>query len=124
MSWAKTPQARVAVWVREAFSEKAARNVQERALRAVEEIVELAQVAGVTAETLHRLVDYVFGRPPGTAKSEVAGSMVTLYAVAEALSVDADDALEAELVRLQQPEVIERCRRRQAEKRAALVGIL
>jgi hypothetical protein len=40
---------------------------------------------------------------------------------ASALGVDADAVLEAELARIQRPEVVERCRRRQDEKRAALV---
>jgi len=48
--------------------------------------------------------------------------MVTLYAAATALKVDADAEFETELERVQQPEVIERCRRRQLEKREALVA--
>jgi len=117
-------QVRVSAWVHLAFGKEAVTNPQERSMRAVEEVVELAQVVGVTAETLHRLVNYVFSRPVGTAESEVAGSMVTIYAAATSLNVNADAALEKELVRLYQPEVLERCRRRQAEKRRALVGIV
>jgi hypothetical protein len=48
--------------------------------------------------------------------------MVTLYAAASALGVDADAVLEVELARIQRPEIVERCRRRQAEKREALVA--
>jgi len=114
-------QSRVTSWVCSTFGKEVAMNVPERALRIAEEAIELAQACGLDAATLHRLVDYVFGRPVGEAGQEVAGCMVTLYAVASALGVDADTAFETELARIQRPEVIERCRRRQAEKRAALV---
>lgn len=115
-------QRRVSTWVRTVFSEKEATDVPERALRAVEEVVELAQSVGVDAATLHRLVDYVMGRPAGKPAQEIAGTMVTLYAMAGALGVDADTAFEVELERIQQPEVIERCQRRQHEKREALAA--
>jgi hypothetical protein len=116
-----TSQARVVAWGRSTFGESFVTDVPERALRATEEVLELAQACGLDAATLHRLVDYVFARPVGEASQEIGGCMVTLYATALALGVDADAALETELARIQQPEVVERCRRRQDEKRAALV---
>lgn len=114
-------QARVAAWVRKVFDETVAVNAPERTLRFVEEAVELAQAVGIDARTMHRLVDYVFSRPVGEAPQEVAGSLVTLYAAASALGIDADTVFETELARIDRPEVIERVRRRQAEKREALV---
>lgn len=110
----------VTAWVRKVFTEKEATDVPERALRLAEEALELAQAVGVDAATLHRLVDYVMSRPAGKPAQEVAGTMVTLYAVAGAMGVDADSEFEKELVRIQTPEVIERCQRRQHEKRAAI----
>lgn len=115
-------QSRVSTWVRSVFSEKEATDVPERALRTAEEALELAQACEVDAATLHRLVDYVMSRPVGKPAQEIAGTMVTLYALAGALGVDADAVFEVELKRIQQPEVIERCQRRQHEKRAALVA--
>lgn len=115
-----TNQFRVSAWVRAVFTEKEATDAPERSLRLAEEAIELAQACGVDAATLHRLVDYVLSRPTGKAAQEIAGCMVTVYAAASALGVDADSELEAELVRIHRPEVIERCRRRQHEKRAAL----
>lgn len=117
-----TNQFRVTAWVRKVFTEKEATDVPERALRLAEEALELAQACEVDAATLHRLVDYVFSRPVGAPGSEIAGTMVTVYALATALGVDAQTVLEAELLRIQHPEVIERCRRRQHEKREALAG--
>jgi hypothetical protein len=113
-------QERVTEWVREVFDDTTASNIPERALRAAEEAIELTQACGVDAETVHRLVDYVFGRPCGEPAREIAGCLVTLYAAASALGVDAGAEFERELTRIWQPEVIERCRRRQSEKREAL----
>jgi len=117
-------QSRIVAWVRKVFDEATATNAPERALRLVEEAIELAQVCGVDAAALHRLVDYVFNRPVGEPSQEIAGCMVTLYSAAHALGVDADEAFERELSRIQQPEVIDRVRRRQKEKREALVATM
>lgn len=117
-----SPQARVSAWVREALGEESATNVPERSLRTAEEALELAQACGVDAATLHRLVDYVFSRPVGKPAQEIAGTLVTLYSAAAALGVDADAAFEEEYKRICKPEVVERVRRRQAEKREALVA--
>lgn len=116
-----TIQDRVATWVRSTFGEAAIIDVPERALRLAEQALELTQACGLDAATLHRLVDYVFGRPVGEAGQELGGCMVTLYAMSSALGIDADQALEAELARIHRPEIVERCRRRQAEKQAAHV---
>jgi len=113
-------QDRVASWVRKVFTAKEANDVPERSLRAAEEAIELAQACGVEAEMVHRLVDYVFSRPVGRPEQEIAGTLVTIYATAAALGVDAQEAFEIELSRIQQPEIIDRCRRRQHEKREAL----
>lgn len=114
-------QFRVTEWVRKIFTEAEATNAPERSLRVVEEAIELAQACGIDAETIHRIVDYVCSRPIGEAPKEIAGCLVTVYATAAALGVDAQSEFEIELSRIHQPEVIDRVRRRQQEKRAALV---
>lgn len=118
---AESNQFRVTEWVREVFDEATASNAPERALRAAEEVIELTQACGVDREAVHRLVDYVFGRPVGEPAKEVAGSLVTIYAAAHALGVDAQKEFETEIMRVWEPEVIERVRRRQQEKREATV---
>ena len=115
-------QSRIAIWVRSTFGDAVATDVPERALRVAEEALELTQACGLDAATLHRLVDYVFARPVGEVEQEIAGCMVTIYSAASTLGIDADAVLEAELARIHRPEIIERCRRRQVEKRAALVA--
>lgn len=113
-------QIRVQDWVVRTFGKESAHNATERALRTVEEVVELAQACNVDAATLHKLVDYVYARPVGEAGREIAGSLITLYSVASALGIDADMEFEIEMARVHQPEVVERCRRRQIEKREVL----
>ncbi len=111
-------QKRVACWIRTTLGESAL-NPAERALRLAEEAAELVQACGVDREALHRLVDYVFERPVGDPAKEIAGVMVTLYGAATALGTDAQTRFEEEMVRIWQPEVMDRVRRRQAEKREA-----
>jgi NTP pyrophosphatase (non-canonical NTP hydrolase) len=113
-------QDRVEVWACQVLGLKSASDIPERVLRAVEEVVELAQAVDIDHEQLHRLIDYVYSRPTGLPAQEIAGSMVTIYAAAGALGIDAQTAFESEMKRIQQPEVIERVRKRQAEKRAAI----
>ena len=122
-------QKRIGCWVEETLScEHAEAGLsslpwrKERAVRFVEEAIELAQAIGVDREQLHRLVDYVMDRPVGEVAQEVGGSMLTLYAVSEACGVDADAQALREIERVETPEVRAKVRRRQAEKRAALVG--
>ena len=113
----------IGAWVTTAFGERIARDAGERVLRFVEEAVELAQACDTDPAVLHRLVDYVYWRPKGTHVQEVAGSMVTLLAIANALDVDAESAFEVEQARIHQPEIIEKVRARQKEKRESLVAV-
>lgn len=115
-------QSRVAEWVRSTLGAEVASNAAERSLRAAEEAIELAQACGSDVAALHRLVDYVFSRPAGEPGQEIAGTLVSTYAVAAALGVDANEVLDVELARINTPEVIERVRRRQSEKRAVVSG--
>ena len=93
----------------------------ERTQRFLEEAFELAQAIGaVSAEQVHKLVDYVFDRPQGKLEQELGGAYVSLRALAETLGLNAGEAGLRELKRIQVPSVQERMRRRQAEKNAAL----
>lgn len=110
-----TTQERVAAWVRTALNEEAPRDVPERAYRALEEAIELAQACGLGAGSAHTLVERVYAKPVGDPKKELAGCQVTLYAVAEALGANLESEFEIEMVRINRPEVIERVRRRRNE---------
>lgn len=112
----------IARWVFQNLGGFALINQKERGLRVAEEAIELAQALTVSADDLHRLVDYVYARPVGDAGQEIAGTMVTLYAAAACIGVDADRAFDAEVTRIHTPDIIEKVRRRQNEKRECLVA--
>ena len=114
-------QLRVQRWVYSTLGHESLHNGKERALRLSEEALELAQALEVPAETLHKLVDYVYSRPVGEVAQELGGCAVTLLAASTAAGVNLAEALTTELDRIETPEVRERVRLRQAEKREALM---
>lgn len=113
-------QARVTEWAGKVFTEAELCDIPERALRVLEEAGELAQACGVTVEQAHKLIDYVFSRDTGMPDNEVAGTMVTLYALCAVMGIMAQGTFEREIKRINTTEVIERVRRRQKEKREAV----
>lgn len=62
--------------------------LRERTMRSLEEQIELAQAVGLTEDEVKQIVRYVFSRPPGEPGQEIAGSLITLFAMAQALGVD------------------------------------
>lgn len=116
-------QKRVADWVRTTFGEASANEPRERSLRMLEEACELTQAIGVSRHQAHLVVDYVYNRPAGSAPQEIAGTLITLLGTSAALDIDTEEAFLLEAGRIEKPEVLERCRKRQSEKRRAL-GVL
>jgi hypothetical protein len=82
-------QATIARWTIEAFGQEQAISIEQRALRLLEEAVELAQACGVPVDMAHKLVEYVF-----------SGVSVTVLALAAAagLSAEAEEVREVERV--------------------------
>jgi NTP pyrophosphatase (non-canonical NTP hydrolase) len=93
-------QARVAEWCAAAFGIDQASSVEQRGLRLLEEAIEAYQAAGCNREQAHKLVDYVFARPPGKLAQELGGVGITTLALANACgaSADAEEARELERV--------------------------
>jgi hypothetical protein len=94
-------------------------DLETRLSRFLEEATELCQAGGLSRERAHKIVDYVMDRPDGVPAQEVGGVMVTLAVAASMLDVDIDGAWAAELERIHEPEVVEKVKRRQQEKREA-----
>lgn len=69
--------------------------LKERALRVLEEAVELAQAEGVDITMVNRLTDHVYSKPPGEPAQEVGGVAVTLLCYCERRGI----SLETEEVR-------------------------
>lgn len=109
-------QARVGQWVHRAFGSFIATNRQERALRIVEEAIELAQAEGVHDDYIERIMIRVYDRPVGSAPAEAGGVGVTFLAYCDALGDDYKKLIENELRRINKPEVLEKCRTKQKEK--------
>ena len=93
-------QARVARWCADAFGADSLADRHKRALRLLEEALELFQAEGGKATQAAALADRVFARPPGESQQEVGGISVTLLSYCEAagLSADACEAMEIERV--------------------------
>jgi hypothetical protein len=86
-------------WIKRCFGTEQFSNVQLRAFRAFEEFTELAQCAKMTEEQAHAIVKHVYGRPVGEPANEIAGSMIGVAGIAEAMGIDMQDALNHEIER-------------------------
>jgi NTP pyrophosphatase (non-canonical NTP hydrolase) len=109
-------QQRVDDWMRQCFDDPAKRSKKERAMRFMEESVELAQAAGLSLAEISEVMLYVFDRPVGELRQEVGGVQVTLAALCNEFGIDMIDQAIEEIHRIEQPEAIERVRAKQAEK--------
>lgn len=93
-------QALVVQWARECFGDVEAFHVQQRALRVLEEAVELAQACGVMASLVAKLAAYVYRRPVGEIGQEIGGLSITLLAFAGACGLSADEEERREFDRI------------------------
>lgn len=110
-------------WMLITFGEAISANVTERNFRFLEEALELVQSLGCTKDDALRLVDYVFGRPPGDPEQELGGVMVTLAALSNASGLSMKAEAGAELARISTPEMIEKIRSKQQAKRARMLAV-
>jgi hypothetical protein len=86
-------------WGRRAFGDAQMASPQQRAVRLLEEAIEAYQACGAPRAMAHRLVDFVFDRPPGEVGQELGGVAVTLLALAHASGLDADGQEVTEIAR-------------------------
>ena len=84
-------QAMLVDWARMAFGDVEATSVPQRSLRLLEEAIEAFQACGCDEAMAHKLVSFVFVRPPGTVGQELGGVAVTVLLLAAAAGVSADD---------------------------------
>lgn len=92
-------QSIVLAWVRRTFGEKLL-NVEERALRVLEEAMELAQASGVAERRSYALLQHVYSKPAGKAHQELGGLGVTLLAYSAVVGTSADEAERIEVERV------------------------
>jgi hypothetical protein len=84
-------QAMIARWAEMAFGRDQATSIPQRGLRLLEEAIEAFQACGGDEAIAHKLVAFVFARPPGTVGQELGGVAVTVLALAAAAGVSADE---------------------------------
>jgi NTP pyrophosphatase (non-canonical NTP hydrolase) len=80
-----------AVWAKAAFGEAETTSVPQRGLRLLEEAIEAFQACGGDEAMAHKLVAFVFARPPGTVGQELGGVAVTVLLLAAAAGLSADE---------------------------------
>ena len=93
-------QSRVAEWVRTRIGESHL-HPRERAMRLLEEAVELAQSEGISSQQAHAQVNHVFGRDPGVPSQEAAGVAVCLLGWCAATGHDIEVLTKQELCRIE-----------------------
>lgn len=108
----------VADWMGQCFLPSLYSNMTERGDRLLEEVLELLQAHGYDRARVPTLVDYVFGRPVGEPAQEVGGVMVTLAGYCWVAGIDMHAAGDAELARINQPDVMAKIRAKQEAKNA------
>ncbi len=98
-------QAAVLEWVRATFGQ-ATLTGAERAMRVLEEAVELFQAEGLDVDRALAIVWHVYGRPRGEPAQEVGGLGVTLlaYCGAKGISADGQEVREWERVQAIHPD--------------------
>lgn len=87
-------------WLVYALGEDTATNPKDRAMRVLEEAVELAQALGVSEEACHRQVVHTYARPAGEPSQEVAGVINGALMAAQCIGVDGLLMAEEELIRV------------------------
>lgn len=90
----------LAEWATEAFGAETITDLKVRAMRTLEEAVELAQVLGVDEDACHRQVEHTYRRPVGDPAQEIAGVINGALMAAEGLGIDGLAAAYDELERV------------------------
>lgn len=95
----KRRQAVVLGWAKRVFG-SCVLSQKERALRILEEAIEVTQAAGINEDTVRRMVDRVYYRSVGNLREEMGGLLVTALAMCEVLGVDGDELERDEMERV------------------------
>lgn len=104
--------ARIALdWATRCFGPEHVTNWGIRALRLVEEAIELCQALGVPKEKVLLCTETVYARPVGDAQQELGGVLLTTHILCESMALDADDIFERELRRVLKKPVREMTKR-------------
>ncbi len=113
-----TRQLAVHNWCKAAFGAAHASSVEQRAVRFLEEAIELYQACGGSSDMAHQLINYIFNRPVGYIAQEFGGVDVTLLALAQACGLSAEDLGKAEFERVLKKPLADFTKRNQVKNEA------
>lgn len=102
-------------WAVDMFG-RIALDAKERALRFLEEGIELGHALFIPQETVEAIIKRVYGRERGDVRREIGQALMTLECLAKAIKVDADDEATKEFYRIQAIPKAEWERRHAAKK--------
>ena len=122
IEWTTVIQKEIAEWVDRAFGAQCRWSRKERAMRVLEEAIELAQSSGITMLECDALSEHVYDRPVGEIRQEAAGVAVTLLAFAEAHHMNLAEVTDEEVKRVLGKDLDE-LRRKHNQKKAAGISI-
>lgn len=88
------------MWAEQTFG-PIALNHEERALRFVEEAIELANALNVSHVALQAIVARVWNKSPGNVERELGQAQLTLELLSKAIGISADDEAMKEFYRIQ-----------------------
>lgn len=87
-------------WAVRAFGEAHVNNSKLRALRLLEEAIELAQAEGIQRHMVDHCTEIVYGRPVGLANQEIGGVLMTSAVYCGCNGLDMEEVLSIELNRV------------------------
>lgn len=117
---------RIRKWVTDVFGRESFEDLGERAVRCLEEALELAQASGVSKAVARALVHRVYERRSGTVRDEAGDVLFCLLALAESHDLDVEGDLNRKLddLRYVDPEYFRGKQREKAEAGVSLVQTL
>jgi hypothetical protein len=92
--------ARAKTWAETCLGRECLYDFVERSRKSVEEAAEFAQSVGLDEATALKIVMYVYSRPVGVPKQELAGCFLTVILSAIALGYDLEQVMNEELDRV------------------------
>lgn len=116
MKTMKFYQRAVKKWLFLCFGKEISEDKTERIDRFIEEALELSQSLGYSKERALSLVDYVYARTSGEPSQELGGVMVTLAALCAPHGLDLEESAQAELDRINHPDIVKKIRDKQKTK--------
>lgn len=109
-------------WAVRSFGMKHVAEPQVRAVRHVEEAIEVCQAFDVPKEQILAAVEMVYAKPKGEPLQELGGSLMTAVILCEAIGVEAELVLEKEVRRVLEKDKAPWSARNQSKLDAGLDG--